>query len=204
MLIGLTGKKQAGKDTVQQRIERLLGPESTTGARVERVSFADRLYESAAAALDVGTDFLRQWKSIEVAGLVVVTPAADGKTLQASGLIPFRQYLRRYGTEAHRDVFGQDFWVNAVDLSDHERKIVVVTDVRFPNEANAVIDAGGTVVRVLGTPEAENAVDDHVSESPLAEVYVDDVIDNSVRNDGYRHLDAQVYDLALRLFREGR
>lgn len=191
MLIGLHGKKQAGKDTVCERLAFKLDV-----APVERVSFADKLYESAAAALGISVDFLRRWKSDPHAS-VDITTYGNVRKRQT-----FREFLQSYGTEAHRDLFGPDFWVDNVDLS-HEGRIVVVTDVRFTNEAQAVIDAGGAVVHVVGPPEVEDVGDGHASEEKLPDRYLDFVLPNDVRWDGFANLDMRVVELFLRLRREG-
>ena len=204
MLIGLHGKKQAGKDTVYERIVARFGEGSKIGADVVRVSFADKLYESAAAALGVDVDFLRRWKADPGAGMTIQVPHPDGGYgIEVGGCIRFREYLQRYGTEAHRDIFGPNFWVDNVDLS-HEGRIVVVTDVRFANEAQAVIDAGGTVVHVIGPDEVELAADGHASEVTLPERYIDARLTNKVRDDDFVSLDLRVMDLLIELLREER
>lgn len=204
MLIGLNGKKQAGKDTVYERILHLYGPGTEADQAVERVSFADKLYESAAAALGVDVEFLRRWKSDPGAGMTLVVPSGDptpyGDTVVRAGCLTFREFLQNYGTEAHREVFGQDFWTNAVDLS-HDGRIVVVTDVRFPNEAEAVFNAGGRVVKVVGPEEVEAAGDGHASEAPLPYHQVDTVLFNRHRDDEFRTLDYNVVRLLAALFR---
>lgn len=196
MLIGLHGRKQAGKDTVYARIVHLLGPGSKAGAKVERASFADLLYRSAAEALGVTVDYLQERKS---------DPRFTVAVLRANGRfeneMTLRGFLQRYGTESHRRVFGDNFWVDQVDLT-HDRKIVVVTDVRFPNEAQAIIDAGGSVVRVVGPPEVEGAADGHASEVPLPDWMVDFTLLNDVRDDAYRTLDGAVTELVLSVQRE--
>lgn len=211
MLIGLHGKKQAGKDTVHQRIEKLLGPGSKTGATVERVSFADKLYASAAAALGIDVDFLRRWKSDPGVGVAVVSLhdefhelAPEGISLLGPEPLTIREYLQRYGTEAHRNIFADNFWVDNVNLRDHDRKIVVVTDVRFRNEAQAVLDAGGSIVHVLGPDDVENAGDGHASEEVLPAALIDHVIHNAVRYDNFVDIDQRVLSLMLHLLREER
>lgn len=59
-----------------------------------------------------------------------------------------RPLLQRCGTEAGRGVLGDNVWVDAVfrDITSGQR--VVFTDCRFPNEAEAVRERGGLVVRV--------------------------------------------------------
>jgi hypothetical protein len=198
MLIGLNGKKQAGKDTVHERIAKLYGD----ALPVERVSFADLLYESAAAALGVTPGFLREWKSDEgEAGIRLY----DGRG-QVYCDFTFRQYLQWYGTEAHREVFGDNFWVEQAraKLADHDGKIVVVTDVRFPNEAEAVFNAGGRVVTVRGPFEVEAADDGHASEAPLPSCQVDHVLMNVRRGDKFLALDTGIRALMETLVREER
>lgn len=185
MLIGLTGRAQAGKDTVYGVIAERFGHLLT----VERRAFADRLYESAARALDVTVSELRLWKTDDR----ITVDIRDNDPDILGGSYPrvrlsIREFLQRYGTEAHRDVFGRDFWVDALDLTHHGR-IVVVTDVRFLNEADAILEAGGYVVRVEGPYVGD---DDHVSETPIAPDLVDFSIDNTARDDGMAALGAEV------------
>lgn len=190
MLIGLNGRKQAGKDTVFARTAHIM----RDVVPVERASFADLLYQSAAAALGVTVEFLQTFKSDPRARVVVVMPTHDGdEVVRFEQTI--REFLQRYGTEAHREIFGDDFWVEQVRLA-HEGRIVMVTDVRFPNEAEAVRKAGGVVVEVVG-PMGRVTDDAHASEAPLPAELVDVTITNKVRDDNFRTLDGQV-DTLLR------
>lgn len=192
MLIGLHGRKQAGKDTVFARAAHLMADV----VPVERASFADMLYRSAAEALGVTVDLLQELKSNPTARVVVLTHTEYD--VQAHASLSVREYLQRYGTEAHRDIFGSDFWVDNVEL-DHAGRIVMVTDVRFENEARAVQAAGGRVFNVVGPPEIENAGDGHASEKPLPSHLIDFNVDNSVRDDGFRTLDLYVSNLLRQL-----
>lgn len=178
MLIGLTGRAQSGKDTVYQELSVLYGPVRN----VERRAFADRLYESAAQALGVAASDLREWKLDDRVSLEVVDRDPGVSFARVGHLVRLtvREYLQRYGTEAHRDVFGEGFWVDALDLTHGDHDLVVVTDVRFPNEAEAIRAHGGHVVRVVGPPTVD---DDHPSEAPIEDHLVDHVLDNT-RRDG--------------------
>lgn len=191
MLIGLHGKKQAGKDTVFSRACHLMADVIP----VERVSFADLLYRSAAASLNVSTYELGIWKA-DPNARVEVWEGRHRKTR-----LTIREYLQRYGTESHRDVFGEDFWVKAVDLSDHAGKIVMVTDVRFENEARAVMSADGYIWQIVGPDEGGG--DTHASERPLPEAFVDAVIYNTVRDDGFARLDETLGKMLRSFLREG-
>lgn len=199
MLIGLHGKKQAGKDTTYDRLQALYGPDTEAAQRVERVSFADLLYESAARSLGVTIAQLQRWKSDPLVRVRVVEPPPYGTAAE----LTIREYLQRYGTEAHRDVFGPNFWTSQVDL-EHAGKVVVVTDVRFKNEADAVHAAGGYVVRVLGPDDVEGAGDGHASELELPRGSVDFTILNAVRGDGFAHLDHEVRFCMAALLEETR
>lgn len=88
-----------------------------------------------------------------------------------------REYLQNLGNEA-RTVFGDDFWVDQVlpkaptYPSYGPRMVealygtdyVAFTDLRYPNEAQRVLDLGGEVWEVL-RPNTDS--DGHASEKPL-------------------------------------
>src|SRR6185295_14554565 len=88
---------------------------------------------------------------------------------EAKKLTGVRRLLQRIGTEVGRNVLGENVWVNALDkrVREHLRgqtreRHIVITDVRFHNEADYIRDQGGMlwlVSRPLPTP-----VDEHESE----------------------------------------
>lgn len=88
-----------------------------------------------------------------------------------------RRLLQDVGVAA-REVFGEGVWVDATlgDLDPDDR--VVVTDVRFRNEASAISDVGGIIVRV--TRPGVGPANDHVSEVDLD----DWGFDATITNDG--------------------
>lgn len=88
-----------------------------------------------------------------------------------------RRLLQDVGVAA-REVFGEDIWLDATlgDLDPDDR--VVVTDVRFRNEASAISDAGGIIVRI--TRPGVGPANDHVSEVDLD----DWGFDATITNDG--------------------
>jgi len=59
-----------------------------------------------------------------------------------------RPLLQRLGTEAGREVLWDSIWIDAAfhDLDPNGK--YVVTDARFPNEAQAIADRGGKIWRV--------------------------------------------------------
>jgi len=177
VILGLHGRIGAGKNACAARLLEL-------GHDVVEVSFARKLKESAAALLDCTVEDLERWKN-EPHRVVTVALLVDGLGPIPGPTQTVRSFLQRYGTEAHRDVFGPDFWLDAaLPLDrDYTEKLYVVTDVRFPNEADRVRVLGGIMVEVVGPPTDTGS---HVSERPLP---CDYAILNTIRDDGFASLD---------------
>lgn len=179
-LIGITGLKTSGKDTTYEAIRTL-----TEGQAVRR-AFADNLKRVAALALGLEFDQMERFKEIgqlDIGGLPPQWPSGSTTT--------GRQYLQNLGVGA-REVFGSNFWVDQVLPIDRSRRDViwsdhpeivgpptwgVVTDVRFPNEAQRVLDLGGEVWEVI-RPGLES--DGHASEIPLPR----ELVTRAIHNDG--------------------
>lgn len=186
MIVGLHGKMGAGKNEAAKRLA-LLSP-----LPVKEVSFAAKLKESAAAVLGCTVDDLETWKNEPWFEVAVGREVENDDYFLPAIKQTVRSFLQRYGTEAHRDVFGQDFWLDAAlpihstGVAAYDDALYVVTDVRFENEAKRVRDLGGFVVRIIGPNEETGS---HASERPLQ---CDTQIDNSARDDDYRLLDTGV------------
>lgn len=127
MLIGLTGAAGAGKDTVAS----LLGGKIT--------AFADPLYECVSLMTGIPVDRLRD-------------RAVKEAVIPWIGKSP-RQLLQTLGTEWGRRMVSDEIWVRS--LFERVRPLleagetVIVTDVRFDNEAEAIAAAGGEVWRIV-------------------------------------------------------
>ena len=77
--------------------------------------------------------------------------------------LTFRQLLQLWGTEYRRSE-DHNYWVKkTLDLAGNYDK-VVISDVRFENEADAIIEAGGEVIRIN---RSTNFNSDHPSEISL-------------------------------------
>jgi hypothetical protein len=101
-----------------------------------------------------------------------------------------RDFLQLLGTDAMRVGLHTNAWVNAL-FADYKLRYAgesegsllavepkwVVTDMRFPNEAQAIKDKGGLVVRIVrpGNPLPKS---EHVSETALDTWDFDDIIVN--------------------------
>lgn len=133
-VIGLSGYAQSGKDTAYSLL-------ATDGW--ERASFADKLREALYALNPAiaGNVNGGGWRVAEVV-------RAYGWEKAKTSYAEVRELLQRLGTEVGRDILGPDVWVDLAmaELTDGGR--YVFTDARFPNEAEAVVKAGGRVIRI--------------------------------------------------------
>lgn len=188
MIIGLNGRLKSGKDTTFGIIQELY-PEA------KRVSFADPLKDSAAAALGIDRELMEQMKADEDAMWMLFDSAGNA----VGPMFNTREYLQRYGTEAHREVFGDDFWVDmalAPEL-DHSNDLLVVTDMRFPNEAQRVLDLGGITVKVVREVETSHSA--HPSEQDI-DRYIELFLDNTgTLEDLRRNVNDLLVDLRLQM-----
>lgn len=204
MLLGMHGKLNSGKDTVLERLQ-VLYPELFV-----RHSFADKLKDSACSLLGIDRDTMERLKRMEDFNFLSVWDADSEQFTQygePSHELTMRTFLQRYGTEAHRDVFGQNFWVDqamAPALEDERNGLVpVFTDTRFPNEAEEVIVKLGQVWLVEGPPPENVEADAHASETPLPSNMIARTIDNTVRDDGFEFLDMQLREGVEHLIQSG-
>lgn len=169
-LIGLHGRAGSGKDTAFEAIWYW----GRFRHIVRREAFADRLKLSAARIFfpDISLAEAVEWcNGLKLCGAI---------TAPGNVVLSGREFLQHYGTEAHRNVFAESFWVDAAlqGYGDTD-EILVVTDVRFVNEAKAIQDRGGEVWEIL-RPHVGIAESAHASEQPLPA----EMIDHTVVNDG--------------------
>lgn len=64
-----------------------------------------------------------------------------------------RYILQLMGTEAGRDVFGEDIWVSTLERRIRGVDNVVISDARFPNEIDFIRKQNGMVTRVARGPD---------------------------------------------------
>lgn len=190
MIIGLNGRLKSGKDTTYGIICEILEPQSI---EVKQVSFAKVLKLSAAASIGSTVANLENWKNDED----VYFTRPDGTTFTA------REYLQWYGTEAHRELFSDNFWVDVAlpqpyspegnwhPSMAYEDAVYVVTDMRFPNEAQRVIDLGGHTVKVVR--EAETKFSNHPSEQNIDHM-IEYFLDNTTTLDDLRKRTERMLD----------
>jgi Deoxynucleotide monophosphate kinase len=185
MIIGLTGLKGSGKDTIAAHLIKSYG--------FERRAFADKLKESAAALLKLDPSHFEVLKNSPDILFAIGSFKQDGMFEMIVNQST-REFLQRYGTESHRDVFGQDFWVNQLLPMDgfYTDRNIVITDVRFVNEAERIHALKGYVVRVVRTLFNDDA---HTSEQEQLQIKSDYELDNT----GYLYELPKKIDLMMKL-----
>jgi hypothetical protein len=165
-IIGLHGPAGAGKSTTAKQIARYSDGETL----VVHTSFAGPLKASAAALLDIT---LEQLEALKKGGEVVVYLHGEVRQEHVLSLLSGRTFLERYGTESHRDIFGDDFWVDFWEKKlneifhqyDGEVKRIIVTtdDARFPNELTKIRSISGWVIGVDSNKHYELDASGHES-----------------------------------------
>lgn len=174
MIIGISGKAQSGKDTVGKLLQKYFYENRERGVILsewEIKKFAGKLKKVASLMLGCqeyafeNINYKSKNLGNEWGGMTV------------------REFLQKLGTEAVRNNLHTNAWVNATfadyettyPVHDKEGALVIppttkkwiITDVRFPNEAQAIKDRGGVLIRVnrpgipVGEHPSEIALDDY-------------------------------------------
>ena len=167
MIIGVSGYAQSGKDEIA-KVALEYG--------FERAAFADTLREALMALNPlIGV-------SAYLNDFVTMLGWEEAKRKSPE----IRRLLQRMGTEAGREIFGKNIWVNKTLGNLDPAKHYIITDVRYQNEAEAIRDLGGQMWRVVrpGT----GPVNKHKSEVDLDKYKFDFTIKNDGDLENLEHL----------------
>lgn len=143
VIIGISGKIGSGKDTAADVIR-----EMRPAFQVKK--FAGKLKQMASILTGIPA---QDMESHEV----------KARFLPQFGMT-LREILQKLGTDAVRHVIHDNAWIIATMSEMSEESKWIITDVRFPNEAKAIIDAGGYVIRI--EREMDRGLE-HISETAL-------------------------------------
>lgn len=192
MIIGITGKAQSGKDTAC-RIVQLINTvdydcacSEGEGEKYildnvdnilpitcmwEKHAFADKLKECASIILGVprfmfeSGEFKESFTSLPLSN-------KEGEPMTN------REFLQYFGTEVGRSI-DKDLWIKALMYSYGRDKEShwIVPDVRFPNEADAIRNAGGVLWKI---ERDGSGAGNHISEKLIDSIKVDIIIENNL------------------------
>jgi hypothetical protein len=151
MLIGLSGYKLAGKDTVGRFMVEQHG--------FKRAAFADKMKMAMAAIWDIPVEQLEKYKSDPTCYVAIGWEGEPDKRFEGQPTamwspmvkVTLREFMKRYATEGIRDNLGNGIFVDAVEplLRTHLSGIkIVVTDCREEHELKCIRRLGGKIVRI--------------------------------------------------------
>jgi hypothetical protein len=170
IFVALTGYATSGKDAFADFLVEEFG--------YEKMSFADPLYD---LCLSINPVIWRPWRGWQPLQKIIDEIGWN----EAKKIDGVRRMLQKYGMKC-RELFGEDVFVNVLIGRAKEclrkGKNVVAVSMRFANEARAVIEADGSVLKI--SRPGVGPVNEHISDSgqafefAMAEIYNDGGLDN--------------------------
>jgi hypothetical protein len=215
MIIGVSGKINAGKDLVGQMIQyntsnykkhysftdwknRVDTYQSETHSEFKVNKFAGKLKDIVCILISCTRERLEdrdfknkelgeEWWYFAESEKHNMIPYLANKELLTGKFKIFkltpRKMLQLIGTECGRFIIHPDIWINALMMDYRSDSSWVITDVRFPNEAEAIRSKGGIVLRVqrpsIMTELNPESLNEHESERALDLYQFDGIINNS-------------------------
>ena len=171
MIIAFTGKKQSGKTTACIALRERYNV-------VQRLNFKDALIKEIKQNFpDLLREIASRYYAFSDNEVFIGEDAIDSLFRIKPPLV--RTLMQNYGTEVRRGD-DPDYWVMQwklalVELLQEDETIVVVDDVRFKNEAEAVRAHGGIIIRLNRTDM--ESTDGHVSETEQDTIVADYTIE---------------------------
>lgn len=199
MVIGISGRLGSGKDTVGKIIQYLTAED--VGADCLKRIRAGLSIDGHHNSTFENKKFAGKLKLI--GSILSGVPVENFEDQEFKKLpmsldweMTYREFLQKLGTEAMRDGLHKNVWVNAL-FADYRTNFEaknaeewgknlennwIITDMRFPNELDAVILREGITIRVNrpvhALSEENNAVQLHPSETALDNSEFHYIIDN--------------------------
>lgn len=133
-LIGISGKAYSGKDFTADVIKKLF-----PDLKIYKIAYADTVRSMLKGIVDVDAIYKLNKKEEPIEGLGV----------------SLRELMQSLGTDWGRHILGDNFWVNILNkrINDNsfltEADVIVISDCRFQNEIEYIINRGGIVLNVI-------------------------------------------------------
>ena len=163
MLIGISGKFGVGKDTL---VEKILENLNGKGVKCAHLKFADDLKK--VCSIVSGTKLEDHYSQ-------------DGKEKMVKEIGMTIGRLQQVLGTSLRESVHPDIWVLPI-IKFYEKNpdtVCVISDCRFKNEANAIRNNGGVILRINRNIEVKNGRDpNHISEVDLDDYNFDFIIEN--------------------------
>ena len=204
MLIGLTGKAGSGKDTVAGMLQKI-NPNLEVYALASSIyeiaerwlglteAYAHRDIKESTIAIVIDDTFnsldLIIWdmfkdkhcdityESVKKCAKAIITTLTKDSVTQIADnhylVTSFRKILQTIGTEGFRDNVSETFWLDIAPSTN-----IIISDIRFPNEASWVKAFHGYLINVHRQDMEFIPESEHSSESGVGDVEFWDFIDN--------------------------
>jgi hypothetical protein len=199
LLLGFGHKARHGKDSAAHAIQNFYNEGNKYRVYSGFPPIKTGIFKFATALYTEVNEFLRSsksnWAGLAVPGRAGTSTKGPGDWItytealtipdwvtpdpnpEVSDLAPYGKHpklLQWWGTDFRRNNFGQDYWVKRMFSSiPAGLDIAMITDVRFPNEAESVEGRGGYTIKVTrldreGSPFVDPSRSaDHPSETAL-------------------------------------
>ena len=165
MIVGLAGYARVGKGAAAKSLT----------PRFKTIAFADKLREVLLTLNPIVgcTD-----KGLSIHLLAVINEYGWEGYKHTEFRNEIRRLIQTLGTDCGRNMLGQNIWIDATfaQMNAPHEQDYVITDVRFPNEAKAIKDRGGHMIRV--DRPGVGPINDHESETALDKYEYDAIIIN--------------------------
>lgn len=195
IVIGITGKARAGKDTVAAYISALVQSYNDLPNVEHQDSYVVGMEAFAAPIKSMIAMLLDFFGLGQIMEPHTLAPYIDGDKKEE--IIPAlgkssREMMQTLGTDWGRQTVNEDMWLNCMterinrydEIVNHGYKgaFVLCTDVRFDNEAQALKDRHDATILQVVRDEAPDTVgvEDHPSEAGVSPA----LIDRTVLNNG--------------------
>lgn len=174
MIIGISGKKNSGKSTVSEILNKKGFYLDSFASTVKDI--ASLLFSYSREKLEGNTVEDRLWRETEDSNLSKFL----GKSFSP------RNALTLIGTEFGRDMIHENIWIKTVfdRYGQSQNPNLVITDVRFPNEFDSIKSYKNILTFNIRINRPGNTISEHISETALDEKDKNGGFDYYIINDG--------------------
>lgn len=161
LIIQLSGKKRAGKDTVAKYLATAL--ETIYDYKVEILSYAEPLKDITATILDISLEDLDLYKNRNEIYKVGFIDSQSDTSLHTTDC---RQILQKLGTEAIKKWFGNDVWASLLNqrIKTSTADVIIIPDWRFEIEeitGSMKIRINSNMCDITDTHTSETSLDSY-------------------------------------------
>lgn len=160
MILGISGKAGSGKDTVADYL-------ISMGIMDKKHPFAKAVKDICGLMFNISEHDLYNNKDkttdvIVTDNVISLIPSLKNRK---GTCLSVRELLQYFGTDIARKFYKQ-VWISVLLNNINKNENVVISDVRFKNEADAIKKAGGKLIRLTRNPynmehESETELDDY-------------------------------------------